>query len=281
MNGEDSSAVLDSLWLQDLVRNAQLFAGSAIDAPLTSFSLLIDQMIEALPPQLNPAECFAARTVLLEAVIAVGTTLHVRLHGIRPHCCDFRPADIAVATWREHRLSPSGFLRDWAARAMVEMRTVQALLELAQECSARHWRDALSVDDVAQELGVPAATIERVFRLSSGLSFSKYHRGVRLAKAVELLATTDLKVDGIAYEVGFRSKKNFYKAFQLWTGLTPRQFRAGSALADNWHTRVPPPFQGRLRAAAGARTPQPSGFITSRTVTATRAARLPASCSRC
>ena len=47
---------------------------------------------------------------------------------------------------------------------------------------------------------------------------------MRLIEALPQVPTE--KIDAIALKVGYRSKKNFYRAFQTVTGLTPTAFRA-------------------------------------------------------
>src|SRR5688572_8297154 len=115
MDNDTSLTVLHSSWVQGLVRDTQVFVGAVIDVPLSSFPELVERFVIQLPPPSNPAECFAARAVLLEGAIAAGAVLHQRVHGRSPHRCDFNATEMAVSIWRHHRSSPATFLCEWAA----------------------------------------------------------------------------------------------------------------------------------------------------------------------
>ncbi len=278
MDNDTASAVLHSAWVQSLAREAQVLVGAATDVPLTSFPMVVERCARTVACPSNQAECFAARSILLEGAVAAGAVLHRRVHGRAPHRCDFNASEAAVSIWRRHRSSPASFLREWAAVVGNHLGGDQQVFQQAQEWAARHWSESCSSADAAEGLKVPAATLERIVRRNTGLSFSKYHKGERLVKAIELLATTDSKVDAVAADVGFRSKKNFYKAFKEWIGVTPREFRANGLPADNgWHDRIPAIFLRRIQAACPLRPPaRHPGVRPSRTVRAAPGARLQA-----
>ncbi|MEM6699288.1 MAG: helix-turn-helix domain-containing protein, partial [Bacteroidota bacterium] len=56
-------------------------------------------------------------------------------------------------------------------------------------------------------------------------TFSLYINEYRIKAACELLRTHhQFTLEGIGYEVGFRSKSNFYASFKKLKGCTPSQF---------------------------------------------------------
>ena len=55
-------------------------------------------------------------------------------------------------------------------------------------------------------------------------SISRYVRAIRLQRAKELLEVGDLNVTQVAYEVGFRSRSYFTRAFTKEFGETPKVF---------------------------------------------------------
>lgn len=57
------------------------------------------------------------------------------------------------------------------------------------------------------------------------MSFLDYLNKVRIEKAKELLANTDLKVWEIAEKVGYKNPKHFARIFKDITGLTPNEYR--------------------------------------------------------
>ena len=273
MEGDRSSAALRSAWLQRLVRDAQIFVGASSGLPLAALAPTTQRFARRLPLPSNAAECFAARAILLEAAIGASAILHKRVHGDAPHRCDFSSSDSAISVWRRHRAQPTAFLLEWANVVLDRLGGDQATFRRVQEWSARQWSQPTSGVEAAAALGMAPCTLERICRDNAGLSFSKYHRGVRLVKAIELLSSTDLKVEMVAFEVGFRSKKNFYIAFEQWTGATPREFRARCAFVPGWEQHVPAVFHRRVKAACLRARSDRALRITPSTIMAARAVR--------
>ncbi|MCX5109353.1 helix-turn-helix transcriptional regulator [Streptomyces sp. NBC_00378] len=58
-----------------------------------------------------------------------------------------------------------------------------------------------------------------------------HHRNACLRRASLLLVETDLSVAAVALRCGYSSPSNFCHAFKKHYGRTPRQYRAGRAVA--------------------------------------------------
>ena len=103
---------------------------------------------------------------------------------------------------------------------------------LVEEVSARVRNDYaevnLAVETLAHEFGYSPNYFGRVFKRASGVALSDLIRQVRLARAKELLAQTDVPVHEIAGRVGFANEKYFYYAFRRSEGLTPQMYRLRS-----------------------------------------------------
>jgi AraC-like DNA-binding protein len=84
------------------------------------------------------------------------------------------------------------------------------------------------VEDVARRVAISPRQLQRVFAEVHGLGFRAYLRHVRMCRAAELLATTDLPVKEVAQQVGYRDASQFSKAFKRTRGVTPTEARAGS-----------------------------------------------------
>jgi AraC-like DNA-binding protein len=81
-----------------------------------------------------------------------------------------------------------------------------------------------------------ARSLDRAFRKRFGHSFHRYLTLVRLDHAVRLLETTELKVEGVAHEVGYRTKKELFLHIRREHGLTPGQLRTmAQTSAQRWH----------------------------------------------
>jgi YesN/AraC family two-component response regulator len=65
----------------------------------------------------------------------------------------------------------------------------------------------------------------KLFRKTTGLTFTDYLGRVRVEKAKNLLLNPHLRVSEIAYTVGFQSLTHFNRIFRKTTGEAPTAFR--------------------------------------------------------
>ncbi len=91
-------------------------------------------------------------------------------------------------------------------------------------------RHALSVTDVAEEIGVSRRTLERRFLRSLGRTILDEIMRCHLTRAKQLLLETDLPCYQIATLAGFGSLKTFYRCFSRNEQTTPLTFRQRSAV---------------------------------------------------
>lgn len=85
-------------------------------------------------------------------------------------------------------------------------------------------RMALTLEDVAEVVGLSYSYFSRTFAEVTGMTFRAYLTHIRLSHAKELLLTTDRKVGDIAAAVGFEDPSHFIRVFKRCTGMTPRQY---------------------------------------------------------
>lgn len=64
-----------------------------------------------------------------------------------------------------------------------------------------------------------------LFKKETGQNLWAYLTDNRLAKAKELLRTTQDKTYAIAYQVGYDNPSYFSKLFKKGTGMTPNEYR--------------------------------------------------------
>lgn len=79
--------------------------------------------------------------------------------------------------------------------------------------------------ELAHRVGTNQVRLGRAFQTYLGMSTFEYLREQRLARAQELLATTDKQVQQIADAIGFKRAGDFATAFRLRFGMTPREYR--------------------------------------------------------
>ncbi|MFI6812846.1 AraC family transcriptional regulator [Nonomuraea sp. NPDC050328] len=90
-------------------------------------------------------------------------------------------------------------------------------------------RDAclpISVAEHARRLGVPLAELRQTVRRLTGSSPKEYVLGLRLSRAKELLAGSDLPVAAVARRCGYEDPAYFTRIFTRRVGLPPTEFRS-------------------------------------------------------
>lgn len=84
----------------------------------------------------------------------------------------------------------------------------------------------ITVGDAAAAASFSPAHFSRVFKLQTGYSPYEYILLRRIDAAKHLLASTQLSVKEVAYQVGYNSEENFIHSFRKKVGVTPGVFRS-------------------------------------------------------
>jgi AraC-like DNA-binding protein len=85
--------------------------------------------------------------------------------------------------------------------------------------------EVTSMESIVGELGISYSKFRKLFKEVTGEAPNQYYLNVRLSKARELLATTNLTVDQIAFQTGFDSIFYFSRIFKRKNGVSPRTFK--------------------------------------------------------
>jgi len=85
--------------------------------------------------------------------------------------------------------------------------------------------EEINVLHLADSFHVSPWHFQRLFKALVGDSLGGYIRGRRLTEAANLLRSSQLSVTDIAFRAGFNSHEVFTRAFKLYFGLSPRDFR--------------------------------------------------------
>ena len=85
----------------------------------------------------------------------------------------------------------------------------------------------LTIQQVADELGVSYSNFRKLFKEFTGISPSLYQQDLKLQRAKELLSTTDMSIKEIAYQLNFESPDYFSSKFRAKVGRKPSEFRNG------------------------------------------------------
>ena len=89
-----------------------------------------------------------------------------------------------------------------------------------------HATRSIHVDDVLAAVPMSRRSLERIFQESLGRSPAQEIRRVRLERAKQLLATTDLPIPKVAVASGFGTGEYMATIFRQATGMTPLRFRS-------------------------------------------------------
>jgi AraC-like DNA-binding protein len=96
-----------------------------------------------------------------------------------------------------------------------------AIFDAAAAIVAREFADQLTIEDVAARVAVSPRQLQRIFTDVRRVGFRTHLARVRMARAAELLAQTELPVKEVAQRVGYRDHSQFSKAFKRTYGITP------------------------------------------------------------
>ena len=88
-----------------------------------------------------------------------------------------------------------------------------------------HFREDISLSQVAQSQGLTPNYFGNLFCEAVGVPFREYLNKLRLHYACDLLASTDMSVGGIAKETGYASVEYFFSVFKKQLSVTPTQYR--------------------------------------------------------
>lgn len=83
----------------------------------------------------------------------------------------------------------------------------------------------VTIQEVADYIGLDRSQLFRLFKLHMDLSPQQYIINFRVAKACELMGSADLSIEEIAHSVGFEYLSYFFRIFKRETGMTPLQYR--------------------------------------------------------
>lgn len=107
------------------------------------------------------------------------------------------------------------------------------VISKAEKYVAENYCDPnISLISVAKVVGLSSAHFSTVFSQSVGRSFINYLTGLRIERAKELLATTNMKLSTIAMEIGYNEPNYFSHVFRKLEGITPKEYRNRMQQAD-------------------------------------------------
>ncbi|MDG2520472.1 AraC family transcriptional regulator [Caulobacter segnis] len=111
------------------------------------------------------------------------------------------------------------------ARRLAPGRLSGRQVRLAQDVLGADLGDSLSLTEVASACGLSVSHFARGFKIATGSTPHAWRQARRLARARDLLATSDLPLAEVALACGFAEQSYFTRLFKRETGLTPGLWR--------------------------------------------------------
>ena len=90
----------------------------------------------------------------------------------------------------------------------------------------------ISLDDVANHVGLNKYYFAHEFRTITGFTFVSYLNKLRCEMSKRLLITSKTNISEVAKSCGFRSKSYFAKTFKKYMGLLPNEYRQKKMAKD-------------------------------------------------
>jgi two-component system response regulator YesN len=98
-------------------------------------------------------------------------------------------------------------------------------IEAAKEYIGSHLNDEISLEEVADYLGLNPSYFSQLFKQSTQETFVHFRMKKRMELAQQLLQNASYRMCDIAQEVGYTDYSHFAKTFKKWFGVSPTEFR--------------------------------------------------------
>lgn len=177
--------------------------------------------------RLSPAEARQQLTVLRSSI-----SQQLSMQGVEPHAMEW----LGSRQWET-----MDCWQDALAAALCELEGSGASpevqrSELVERCvsymNERLSDAALTMENLADAMGVSSGHLSRCFKAQMGVSPWQYLDGLRLRAACSLLKDTSLHISEILAACGYVDKTNFMRKFKRQYGMTPMEYRQTSSVPE-------------------------------------------------
>ena len=98
-------------------------------------------------------------------------------------------------------------------------------LQHARDLLHAHFRDDLSINAIANAVGIHPVHLARTFRRQYHSTIGDYIRRLRVEYSAERLASSPESLSEVALDAGFADQSHFSRSFRRIMGVTPGEFR--------------------------------------------------------
>ena len=138
-----------------------------------------------------------------------------------------------LAVWRQidqfqgirETLQVVNRLVDRSLESVMKKKTSDVLMLSARDYIERNLSAELSIDMIADYLGISGSYFSLLFKQHFGETFVEYVTKQRMEMARSLLALSDKSVTQIGQMVGYMERRYFTRVFSKYTGMLPSEYR--------------------------------------------------------
>jgi AraC-type DNA-binding domain-containing proteins len=212
----------DSLAVQQVARELQLFAGRVGTTEAAEVRSLLQSAVRAISTDVGPLAFWIIRNLFGTAIREAQA--HLGLPG-----CDLQAT---------HRLSHSPDMRTLVAalppaidsladpdhRCQLpgrDRRIDRAVAFIREQCG----KPTLTLDRTADEVGLSKWHLSRLILRNTGMAYRELVMSIRLEVATTLLAEGTSTMKEISARLGYASSTEFHRLFKQRFGVTPTQWR--------------------------------------------------------
>ncbi|REK65401.1 MAG: two-component system response regulator [Cohnella sp.] len=159
---------------------------------------------------------------------------YVCLHLLREmRAMDVIGRDDEAEFWRRIDRSPGiretlaviNRLIDQSIDSAMKKKTSDVLMLAAKDYIERNLSSDLSIDLLADYLGISGSYFSLLFKQHFGETFVEYVTRQRMEMAKSLLALSDKNVTAVGQMVGYSERRYFTRVFSKYTGMLPSEYR--------------------------------------------------------
>ena len=113
-------------------------------------------------------------------------------------------------------------------RARSRLGSYSAPVRKAADTLRHNFSQNLSLEQLADHVGMSPSHLSRTFTKEVGMSISQYVAALRCEEAASMLRDSDTPISEISAYVGYLDNNYFVKVFKKQYGVTPSDYRAGN-----------------------------------------------------
>lgn len=130
-------------------------------------------------------------------------------------------------------------LGELAGRILLEQQAAEpAAISKAKQYIMEKLDEPLKLDDVAAQVRVSPFYFCKLFKSTTGMTFTEFVNRQRIERAKRRLLDPAERITEIAYDIGYQSLSQFNRSFLRIVGESPTQFRKRMGVGRASHQRV-------------------------------------------